>query len=156
MELINDKNKEKVQAVMEAMMKMIKLDVAALERAYDDCIAAPGRCDLSSSTPPETRAEDLPLHEDVRWLAAALGQVILRLEGEAAFETVESLRQATRSRRHGEPGAPSLATLLDTVDTLSLDRAATTARAFTLFFLLINTAEQVHRVRRTREYRRRD
>ncbi len=36
MELIADKNPKKVQAVMEAMMSMIKLDVAALERAYDD------------------------------------------------------------------------------------------------------------------------
>ena len=36
MELISDKNQKKVQAVMEAMMKMVKLDVAALERAYDD------------------------------------------------------------------------------------------------------------------------
>ena len=36
MELISDKNQEKVQAVMEAMMKMVKLDVAALEKAYDD------------------------------------------------------------------------------------------------------------------------
>ena len=35
MELISDKNQKKVQAVMEAMMKMVKLDVAALERAYD-------------------------------------------------------------------------------------------------------------------------
>lgn len=36
MELISDKNPKKVQAVMEAMMKMVKLDVAALERAYGD------------------------------------------------------------------------------------------------------------------------
>jgi len=36
MELINDKNQEKVQAVMETMMKMVKLDVAALEKAYDN------------------------------------------------------------------------------------------------------------------------
>ena len=36
MELISDKNKEKVQAVMDAMMQMVKLDVAALERAFDD------------------------------------------------------------------------------------------------------------------------
>ena len=36
MELIRDKNPKKVQGVMEAMMKMVKLDVAALERAYDD------------------------------------------------------------------------------------------------------------------------
>ena len=35
MELIRDKDTRKVQGVMEAMMKMVKLDVAALERAYD-------------------------------------------------------------------------------------------------------------------------
>lgn len=35
MELIADENPRKVQAVMEAMMTMVKLDVAALEKAYD-------------------------------------------------------------------------------------------------------------------------
>lgn len=35
MELINDTNPKKVQGVMEAMMTMVKLDVAALEKAYD-------------------------------------------------------------------------------------------------------------------------
>jgi predicted 3-demethylubiquinone-9 3-methyltransferase (glyoxalase superfamily) len=34
-ELIRDKNPRKVKAVMDAMMTMVKLDVAALERAYD-------------------------------------------------------------------------------------------------------------------------
>ena len=34
MELISDPNPEKVQAVMNAMMTMVKLDVAALEQAY--------------------------------------------------------------------------------------------------------------------------
>ncbi len=34
MELIRDHDSRKVQAVMDAMMTMVKLDVAALERAY--------------------------------------------------------------------------------------------------------------------------
>jgi predicted 3-demethylubiquinone-9 3-methyltransferase (glyoxalase superfamily) len=34
-ELIADENPAKVKAVMAAMMEMVKLDVAALERAYD-------------------------------------------------------------------------------------------------------------------------
>ena len=34
MELIRDNDATKVQAVMAAMLKMVKLDVAALERAY--------------------------------------------------------------------------------------------------------------------------
>ena len=36
MELIRDTNPTKVQRVMAAMMEMVKLDVAALERAYND------------------------------------------------------------------------------------------------------------------------
>lgn len=36
MELVRDPNPEKVKRVMDAMMKMVKLDVAALERAYED------------------------------------------------------------------------------------------------------------------------
>ena len=101
----------------------------------------------------KVRPEDVPLHEDVRWLAGSLGQVIRRLEGEQAFQTVESLRRACRARRHGHPDAASLDELLRSVQALPLDQCATTARAFTLFFLLINTAEQVHRVRRSRAYR---
>ena len=36
MELIADKDPNKVQAVMDAMMNMVKLDVAALERAFEE------------------------------------------------------------------------------------------------------------------------
>ena len=36
MELIRDKDSKKVKAVIDAMMKMVKLDVAALERAYNE------------------------------------------------------------------------------------------------------------------------
>src|ERR687894_632225 len=109
---------------------------------------------MTSPAVPQTRPEDVPLHDDVRWLASALGDVIRRLEGERAFAVVEELRQACRARRHGAPDAPDLAELLDRVRALPLEEAAVAARAFTLFFLLINTAEQVHRVRRREEYLR--
>ncbi|MFN8546618.1 MAG: VOC family protein [Candidatus Eisenbacteria bacterium] len=36
MELIGDRNPKKVKAVMDAMMTMVKLDVATLERAYNE------------------------------------------------------------------------------------------------------------------------
>ncbi len=111
---------------------------------------------------PHTREEDIPLHEDVRRLAGALGAVIRRLEGEEAFVTVETLRRDTRARRSETPSDVAvdadsderLNVLLARVEALPLELCATTARAFTLFFLLINTAEQVHRVRRTRAYAR--
>ena len=101
---------------------------------------------------PATRDEDLPLHDDVRRLAGALGRVILRLEGTEAFEIVERLRVASRARRHGEKGAPSLEEIIKDVAGLTVDQCSVAARAFTLFFLLINTAEQTHRVRRRNAY----
>ncbi|HET6760460.1 MAG TPA: phosphoenolpyruvate carboxylase [Gemmatimonadaceae bacterium] len=99
-----------------------------------------------------TRKEDLPLHDDVRWLAGALGRVIQRLEGKEAFEIVERLRSASRARRHREPGSPGLDDLLREIEALTVEQCAVAARAFTLFFLLINTAEQTHRVRRRNAY----
>src|ERR1700674_5504249 len=104
------------------------------------------------SSRPQARPEDLPLHEDVRWLAAALGRVIQRLEGREAFEIVEQLRVATRPRRHHDPDAPSIEEILRRIDSLTVVQCAMAARAFTLFFLLINTAEQTHRVRRRNAY----
>lgn len=99
-----------------------------------------------------TRDEDLPLHDDVRWLAGALGRVIRRLEGDEAFTIVERLRVATRARRHGEADAPTLDGILKAIDGFTVAQCAMAARAFTLFFLLINTAEQTHRVRRRNSY----
>ena len=95
------------------------------------------------------------LSEDVRWLAATLGQVIRRLEGEEAFEAVEQLRQACKARRQGDEQW-DIARLQALVDAWPLPLASAVARAFALFFLLINTAEQVHRVRRRRAYDRPD
>jgi phosphoenolpyruvate carboxylase len=107
---------------------------------------------MADPTPPAPRPEDAPLHDDVRRLAAALGRVIRRLEGDAAFDVVEGLRRACRARRRGAPGAADLGALLARVDALPPADAALAARAFTLFFLLINTAEQVQRVRRRAAY----
>lgn len=97
--------------------------------------------------PPDSREAERPLREDVRWLASTLGRVVHRHAGGEVFRAVEGLRLACRARRHGEAGAPDLDALQARVDGMPLEIAAPVARAFTLFFLLINTAEQVHRVR---------
>jgi phosphoenolpyruvate carboxylase len=101
---------------------------------------------------PDTRPEDVPLHDDVRRLAGGLGNVIKRLEGNAAYHAVDDLRRACKARRRQSKEARDLDTLLDETAEFTLDMTAIVARAFTLFFLLINTAEQVHRVRRRRSY----
>src|SRR6185436_5490253 len=104
----------------------------------------------------EVRTEDRPLHEDMRYLAGVLGRVVERLQGSEVFRAVEELRTQSRNRRRGDANAPTLEAMLARVDELPLEIAAPVARAFTLFFFLINTAEQVHRVRRRRAYEQGD
>ena len=106
---------------------------------------------LTKASIPSQEVPDRSLHEDVRWLASALGRVIRRLEGDRCFEAVEALRTSSRARRRQEANAPELAAIFAQVQELELNTATKVARAFTLFFLLINTAEQVHRVRRHRD-----
>ncbi len=89
----------------------------------------------------------------MRYLATALGRVIRRLQGDEVFRAVEDLRTASRDRRRSGADAASLDELLLRVEALPLELAGPVARAFTLFFFLINTAEQAHRVRRRRAYR---
>jgi phosphoenolpyruvate carboxylase len=88
----------------------------------------------------------------MRWLGGLLGRVIQRLQGDAVFRAVEDLRTACRARRRGDESAPTLRELLERVDALPFDLAAPAARAFAVFFFLLNTAEQVHRVRRRQSY----
>jgi len=95
---------------------------------------------------PDARA----LNRDVRWLGEALGSAIRRLAGEEAFLAVEELRRGARARRRAEADAPDLPELLRCVRAWPLERTRVVVRAFSLFFLLINTAEQVHRVRTMR------
>jgi phosphoenolpyruvate carboxylase len=102
----------------------------------------------------DVRPEDRALHDDMRYLASALGGVVRRLQGEDVFRAVEELRRLSRDRRREDAGAPTLAQMLARVEQMPLSIAAPVARAFTLFFFLINTAEQVHRVRRRRAYER--
>jgi phosphoenolpyruvate carboxylase len=101
--------------------------------------------------PPVARPQDGPLRQDVRWLAATLGRVVGRLAGEETFRAVEELRRACRARRLGVAGAPDLDALLVRTRSLEPETARLTARAFTVFFILINAAEQAHRVRRSRQ-----
>src|SRR2546425_12857769 len=101
--------------------------------------------------PPVARPQDAQLRQDVRWLAATLGRVVGRLAGDDTFRAVEELRRACRARRLCVPGAPDLDALLARPRALPPETARLTARAFTVFFILINAAEQAHRVRRSRQ-----
>jgi phosphoenolpyruvate carboxylase len=93
------------------------------------------------------------LKADVGFLGSALGTVLRELEGERLFDLVETVRAGTKQRRAGLAGAADA--LKERIAALDLASAERLLRAFTVYFQLINLAEEIHRVRvnRLREAR---
>ncbi|MEO5720623.1 MAG: phosphoenolpyruvate carboxylase [Chthoniobacterales bacterium] len=92
-----------------------------------------------------------PLRSEIRFLGDALGRVISRLEGRATFETVEKLRTLAKASRKGDRRAASQ--LASTVARLTPEEAIHQAMAFTLYFELVNLAEENFRVTLLRQRR---
>jgi len=85
-----------------------------------------------------------PLRSEVRGLGAALGRVITRIEGKGTFDTVEALRKLAKARRASDPGAEGQ--LARAVAELDPQAAFNQAMAFTLYFELVNLAEENFRI----------
>ncbi len=96
---------------------------------------------------------EAPLRRDVRLLGDALGLVLVEQEGEDLLADVERIRKLSQeARRSGEPARR--AELAAAARGLDAERQAQVLRAFALYFQLANLAEQHHRLRRWRAYRR--
>lgn len=95
--------------------------------------------------------KDAPLKENIRLLGRLLGNVLREQEGEAVFQTVETIRQtAVRFRREVDPKAEAeLNTLLRK---LTRDQTNSVVRAFSYFSHLANIAEDQHHNRRRRAH----
>src|SRR5688500_2304217 len=94
-----------------------------------------------------------PLAREVKLLGALLGQVIVEQEGPELFELVEELRRAAiRGRKSGPE--ETIGRALHALDDRSPADLLAVARAFTAYFLLINLAEEKHRVRTLRNRER--
>jgi phosphoenolpyruvate carboxylase len=106
----------------------------------------------ASEPPAIPAASDLPrLRAEVRVLGARLGSIIARLEGEPTLRLVEELRTLAKASRAGQAGAA--ARLAARVRRLSPRAALNQAMAFTLFFELVNLAEENFRIRLLRARR---
>ncbi len=100
---------------------------------------------MAARTSRSSALQDLSaLSSEIRFLGNALGHVISQLEGRATFETVEKLRTLAKASRNGEPRAA--ARLAATAAKLSPAEAIHQAMAFTLYFELVNLAEENFRV----------
>ncbi len=90
-----------------------------------------------------------PLRRDVDLLASTLGSTIAEQEGAGLLESVERIRLLARAARE-HSGAPAREALLDAVRELGEREQGLVVRAFSFYFLLVNLAEQHHRIRRLR------
>ena len=86
---------------------------------------------------------DSALRNDIRRLGTQLGNALVRQHGPELLERVEQVRAMARSLRRDEESGAGLGEVLDDVDVVE---AIHLVRAFTVYFHLANTAEQVHRV----------
>jgi len=92
------------------------------------------------------------LGAEIRFLGRVLGDVIKEQAGAELFALEEAVRLGARARRGGTPGAePALDERIRAMDDA---QARTVVRAFTLFFDLMNLAEDRARVRVLRERER--
>ncbi len=89
-----------------------------------------------------TESDNSSLRSDVRTLGDLLGQSLVRQDGEALLNLVESVRKSVR-----EGGGEELLNSVSTSDAVKL------VRAFNVYFNLANVAEQVHRSRNLTEER---
>ncbi|HEX2862317.1 MAG TPA: phosphoenolpyruvate carboxylase, partial [Lacunisphaera sp.] len=89
------------------------------------------------------------LRAEIRSLGATLGQAIAALEGDETLEMVESLRTLAKDSRAGDGIAAR--NLAQAVARLSPAAAFNQAMAFTLYFELVNLAEENFRIRLLRE-----
>ncbi len=93
---------------------------------------------MTAETDPAPGDVSAPLRADIRRLGSLLGETLVRQEGQELLDLVERVRMLTR-----EDDAAATR-LLDEVD---LATATKLVRAFSMFFHLINVAEQVQRAR---------
>lgn len=107
---------------------------------------------MRSAEPVHFEEKDRPLRADVGFLGALLGDLLKDLASEGVYEVVEAARLTARRRRRGDTTASGELEAL--LGSLSPGQALEVVRAFSAYFGVVNTAEQVHRMRRRMDYLR--
>lgn len=94
----------------------------------------------------------MDLSSTIHLLGGLLGEVIGELESQALFDSEERVRNLAKLRRAGE--AQAAGELAAEVESLALPAARAIASAFTLYFDLVNLAEETERIQRLRSRER--
>lgn len=97
----------------------------------------------------------LPLRQDVKLLGKMLGDILLNHGGSELLDKVEKIRLMCKTLREHFDQAIYDA-LKEEITSLSAPLRKQVIRAFSMYFHLINAAEQNHRIRRRRQYQLED
>jgi len=93
----------------------------------------------------------LPLRRDVKLLGKILGDILINHSGSALFDKVEKIRLMCKTLRENFDQSIYNA-LKEEISSLDAPMRKQVIRAFSMYFHLINAAEQNHRMRRRRQY----
>lgn len=99
----------------------------------------------------EVNDSSLPLRRDVKMLGNILGEILVYHGGVELLEKVEKIRLMCKTLRNGDDKETYTA-LKEEISLLSMPMRKNVIRAFSIYFHLINVAEQNHRIRRRRDY----
>ena len=108
--------------------------------------------DATTATADPVPAHDsgAPLRRDVRLLGDLLGTVIVEQRAQGMLDVVERIRTMSRDLRDRQADQDERRELHELVAGLDSTDRADALRSFSLYFQLVNLAEQVHRIRRRR------
>lgn len=95
------------------------------------------------------------IRQDIRLLTGLLAEVIKEQEGEDLLQKIEQIRSVAREIRNNH-NPLIIESQKKLIASLTLTQAYQVARAFTIYFQLLNIAEEVQRIRRLRDYDRSD
>lgn len=93
----------------------------------------------------------LPLRRDVKLLGQILGEILVSHGGSELFNKVEKIRVICKSLRN-DFDKQVYSELKEEIAKMSAPMRMQIIRAFSMYFHLINAAEQNHRIRRRRQY----
>ncbi|WP_100372139.1 phosphoenolpyruvate carboxylase [Bacillus sp. FJAT-45037] len=99
----------------------------------------------------ETKQPNTLLRNDVKKLGNILGEILVHHGGVDLLKKVESIREKTKALRQ-EHDEDTYKQLKEEIRTLEPPSRQHVIRAFSIYFHLVNIAEQNHRIRRQREY----
>lgn len=93
--------------------------------------------------------ENAPLRKMVKELGIILGEVLIDQEGRGIYDYVERLRSLTKELNN-EPSPAVTDSIKEVINSLSVEQAYKVVRAFSIYFILVNAADEVSKIRKLR------